>query len=163
MKYTLIILGTILIAALTGCEKERLPRPSQRGRNLVAWRTDGDASIAKGESFIGGNRASYTLGADSVLSISGFGSSDNIVTLRCRFEELNTPLPLFVYQATLSSNCDDVPMGHCVYQTTPDYSGTVTVTYYDGNIIAGIFRTDVMNEAGEVKHITDGRFDIKSE
>jgi hypothetical protein len=47
-------------------------------------------------------------------------------------------------------------------QFSPDntHTGTVTVSYNDGNIIAGTFAFDAVNRKGKVVHVTEGRFDI---
>lgn len=162
MRYAPAILSIVSIVVLLGCEKERLPKPSQRGRNIVAWRTDGEAYIAKGKALIAGKRASYTL-EGNMLRIWGSASSGNSISLRCRFEGLNTPLLLAVNQPILAYGCDNPLPADCSYETKSGEDGSVTVTHYDGDIIAGTFQAIVRNEAGDVLHITDGRFDIRSD
>ena len=48
------------------------------------------------------------------------------------------------------------------FGTTGNYGGTITYTYYDGNILAGTFAFDAVSANDSVIHITEGRFDIQN-
>ncbi|MBC7553599.1 MAG: hypothetical protein H7257_06430 [Taibaiella sp.] len=48
------------------------------------------------------------------------------------------------------------------FTTNSIYGGSITYTYYDGNILAGTFAFDAVSANGSVVHITEGRFDIQN-
>ncbi|MEO6832839.1 MAG: DUF6252 family protein [Chitinophagaceae bacterium] len=51
--------------------------------------------------------------------------------------------------------------GNNEFVTNVSNTGEITISYYDGSVIAGTFNFDAANDSGVVVHITDGRFDIR--
>ena len=57
------------------------------------------------------------------------------------------------------SNSSTIQTGDNQYKNDDSLTGNITVTYWDGHIMAGTFEMDLVNESGVVVRITKGRFD----
>ena len=166
-----MILGfAVVLLIFTSCIKStnKLPDSTHEGKNIIAWKLDGKVHISEGGEYFAGNHSYYSLYRDSTLEIHGEAKESNLeITLKCLYLGLNIPLKLgdkSLYfggiRELLISAGNTFPTGANDYLTNDTHTGTLTITYYDSTIIAGTFQMDVVNDAGVVRHITEGRFDI---
>ena len=169
-KIFVLAVGALSFLLLTSFIKQRfekeLPPLTHTGENMMACKINGKVIIA------GQNLTN----AAGVVNFSSSPDKD-LLYISC---EITSPH----YEIELSIDYDDTLGVYpiiCSYpyfgyfwdythsispndsnQFQPDIShpGSVTVTYNDGNIIAGTFAMEAVNRQGKVVHLTDGRFDI---
>ena len=176
MKYFTSIFFLCIIITLFNCKKTEnhppeLPPATHVGADFLACKINGKIFISKGA---GGKfnqmgpGVVYIVAGDSTIYIDA-------TTLNPHFEvTINS-----VYKFDLSTyqfgenhfksggEYDDdtngtIPTGINQFNTDKAHSGSVTITYYDGNILAGTFAFDAVNGNDSVVHITEGRFDIQN-
>jgi hypothetical protein len=172
----LTLLAIILVSGLcTSFQDEvvvkKLPEPTHTGENIFACNVNGELMVAKENSsdVIGdfGIKFSYSK-ANNLMYIQGsctspqydvelcFGYSDTLGTY-----PLNMSYPFYTFFWDLTSS--SAPNAINQFQPDVTHTGAITITYYDGTIIAGTFSFDGVNRKGDVVHVTDGRFDIKKQ
>jgi hypothetical protein len=167
----IIILFTIIIMAtqMSSCKKnplKTLPAATQTGANTFGCLIDGEAYKVEGkyvDNFVSCTTGIYfgkPTNASFFLNTKGCkipSFSINIFKFPISEGEYKFAKPI-----TGNDNYADIETaGSADYLRTPDSnSGSVIITKYDGNIIAGTFSFKATNANGVVKHITDGRFDI---
>ena len=166
----------LLIASIffTSCKKEdkgpQLPEHTHEGKNIIAWKMDGKVFISEGASLFSNNRSRYNISYDTVLYIGAkIEDTKERIYMVCVFKGLNAMMRLsgnYPYRGILSDYSNSaggtIPTDSNQYQTDDINVGSVIVTYFDSTIIAGTFQMNVVNDDGQVRHITEGRFDISS-
>ena len=153
--------------------KEKTPDPelpplAHEGKNIMGckingkvWQTSGSSTFNSPDGVFSGFFA-----FDSTLNISGNAKEKTgyNIELNPKYNgkigtyNLRNKYP---YKAHLTDyNVQQVVMAGIEYYTDSLHTGSVKVTYYNGKIVAGTFEFDAVNDAGEVVHVTEGRFDI---
>jgi hypothetical protein len=166
MSWTSKYAGMALVAgfSITACTKQSqpaLPPPSHTGKDIVACYVGPYTFSTQGLLQFGGffnNGIIYYLDADSTLGIKAIDWDDHSIIIGGKFNGVGTyavdsgyPTPngkMFAYYDT----------GLNSYHA---YQGAITVSYYDGNIIAGTFFFSA-SEGAKVVRATNGEFDIAS-
>ena len=176
MKYSTSIFFSCIIITLCNCKKTgnpplQLPPATHIGADILACKINGKIFISKGAGGKFGQMGPgvvYEVFNDSTVYIDA-------TTLNPHYEiAINS-----IYKFNLGSYqfgdnhfnsggeyYDDtngtIPTGINQFNTDMAHSGSVTITYYDGNILAGTFAFDAVNGNDSVVHITEGRFDIQN-
>jgi hypothetical protein len=163
MKYVLVLLLSLLIVA--GCNKSEevsLPEATHSGANTFSCMVDGKPYINSRKA----TRA-YPGGIDCALSLSNsvlYLSSGHFFSIKV---PCNAPTGLFEMAGQYPYrgyywNYDNgtAITGANEFRTDSVHKGSLTLTHYDGKTVAGTFCFDCANDAGQVIHITEGRFDI---
>ena len=151
---------------LCSCKKQpvALPEATHTGQNTVACYTNGTPFIVFGHAPTGmgffNDGVGYYLDTDSMLTIKALSWSDQSIQLYVKYSGLGT------YSIT-PNNSTQPTYNNAYYNDTGvvSYSGTngsVTIDYYDGNILAGKFAFDSRNASGNIVYVTNGEFDIGS-
>ena len=134
-----------------------LPGATHTGQNVVACYVNGNAFIASGHMPTGMgffNWGDDYFIYDSLLAIEGSNWNNESIHLSIKFTGLGT--------YNLTQNNSQPPFAY--YQDTgsafSSINGSVTISYYDGNILAGKFAFDGKSASGSIVHVTNGEFDI---
>jgi hypothetical protein len=163
------LLSLLLTASFQEEKKvKQLPPITHTGENIFACKVDGQLMIASENSsqVIGefGIKFSHAK-ANGLMYIQGSCTSPQY-DIELSFQYADTigtyPLvvnyPFYTYFWDYSNSA--TPNASNQYAPDATHTGSINVTYYDGNIIAGTFSFDAVNRKGQVVHITEGRFDI---
>ena len=171
LKYISFILG-ILLAGCEGCnddplplsELEKLPPPTQDGKNTFGCLVDGKAWVT--ETSVD----AFAFYQEGVLSITA-GNNQNTESIYIYMYDANLieqeyHLPKenanhFTSVAGLEQ--DKAP--ECIFETTSDYHGKVEITHLDKRagkwIISGTFEFEAYSsDCQKAIKVTDGRFDL---
>ena len=167
-----ILLSITILFCLTACKKKDeeslLPEASHSGANTLGFLLNGQAESTSGKPdnvFNWGTK--YYNWYDTTLEIGGVPRNWPRFNLSIRFPWNRTT---GVYPLTFKYPCratymnypdgSTIPTGTNQYTNDDQHTGQVTITYWDGYILAGTFEMNLVNDSGEVVHITSGRFDI---
>ena len=174
MKTKKLYLPMCAIVALLFCsfikiKSDRdLPPLTHTGENMMACRVNGQVIIASENTSDMSNPSTvkYSSSPDNDLVYIGgvFVSPRYDIEISFRYADTLGVYPIldkypyfgyfWDYTKAISPNDSNQ------FQPDRTHKGTITVSYNDGNIIAGTFAFDAVNRKGKVVHITDGRFDI---
>lgn len=169
----LVLCFSVVLLGFASCKKDKgpqLPPIGNEGKNIISWIMDGKFYESKGSEFFAGNNSVYSLRYDTSLAIRARAKNPVQVRLTIKgiFKGLNVPIILGKeYNCNGSIEYDGSVWvaapgyeGEKIYETDEKHTGTVIVTYYDENIIGGTFKMNLVNDYGNVRHITEGQFDI---
>jgi hypothetical protein len=154
---------------LLGCNKEALPPLTYEGKNVFACRINGKTFVTQGKSGgilnFGGIRCIFNRSDSGVILSAQLQKPRHDFSFRFKYMGTTFPSTItddYPYRAYYYdySGGSALPGSGTTYQTDSTHSGTLTITYYDGKVLAGIFEIDMVNGNGELVHITDGRFDV---
>ncbi|MBC7554119.1 MAG: hypothetical protein H7257_09075 [Taibaiella sp.] len=154
----------LFISFMVSCNKPvvaplQLPPETHTGADILAFKANGKIYISKGA---GGKLSQFNAGvsygvydSNAIIIASSRDASPFYMDISSKFSHsLGTfkiePTP-FSQGATFDT-----------FKTNNIYSGSITYTYYDGNILAGTFAFDAVSANDSVVHITEGRFDIQN-
>jgi hypothetical protein len=168
-------LGLFLFAACNK-EVEELPPATQTGAHTFGAKVDGELWVPKGFGGFPANdilEAKFT-GANSIMiRAKNFAKSPKETEFEIHLINVTGPgtytLNVDVVRPTVSASYayfverELTPKNE--WQTTPSYTGTVTITRLDlvNEIISGTFQFNAINlyNSPEPLSVTEGRFDIK--
>jgi hypothetical protein len=171
------ILSSLLFASLfvAGCKKDNatstiiLPPPSHNGSDVIAFMANKKVIILSGPLTYISPGVSYRLYGDSTVYISASSTANPnySISIRCNINYGNIlgTYPIVSSPYPLSAEFDDfssgtVATGSNQFKVDSTHTGNITITYYDGTILAGTFSFDAVNADDSVIHITNGEFDI---
>ena len=167
----------ILVLLFAGCKKEdktpinpidQLPPATQTGANTLGCLIDGKPFTAYGKpSFLNEQGVSFQPFINTAWYISGKVGHQHLI-MNINYDSSISLPAIFKMSDNYPAGAEFLnPLdentaitGSNDFKTDSVHKGTLTVQYYDGTMIAGIFSFDCANDAGELIHITDGRFDI---
>lgn len=172
---SLTLLSFLFLLCFTACKKKdaaaQLPDATHKGANTLGFLVNGEVRATSGKSDnVISTGTEYFNWYDTTIEISGVSSSTSFsqrfnLSFRLRWNR-----DLGLYPLTYDYPCravymnfpdgSTIPTGTNQYKNDDLHTGQVSITYWDGNIIAGTFNMDLVNDSGDVVHITDGRFDI---
>ena len=147
----------------------QLPPATRTGANMLACKINGKiftAYGAGGKMSQSGYGVLFAIYQDSTTFISATSQYPTMhIIIGTKYNFI-----LGTYQITQTpfingGEFDDytngtLPLGTNQFNTNSTYGGSVTYTYFDGNILAGTFAFDAVNINDSVIHVTEGRFDI---
>ena len=152
-----------LLLLLCSCGKTThvllLPAATHTGVNILACKVNGKVYVVSGGKSRGISftnlGVAYTAYGDSNMYISSLAEDPSFSLQmggKFNFATGTYPIATTPYlQGALYNQ----------YMTDSAHGGSITYTYYDGNILAGTFAFDVAAGNDSVIHITEGRFDLK--
>ena len=152
-------------------KKKELPELTHSGENVFACKVDGQLMMAveNNSEVIGdfGIKFSHSK-SNKLMYISGSCTSPQYeIELSFPFNDtlgtypLTTDYPYYTIFWDLSNSA--TPNATNQFQPDSTHTGSVNITYYDGNIIAGTFNYDAVNRNGKPVHVAFGRFDIATQ
>ena len=158
------VVGVLLVVFSFGaCTKQSqpaLPPPSHTGKNIFACSVNGGTFSTEGLVQFGGffnNGIMCYVDADSNLDIKAIAWDERSMSIGGKFHGVGSypvdssyPTPAGAFSAYYSDT------GLSSYRA---FQGTVNITYYDGNIVAGTFFFSAC-KTGNVVHATNGEFDV---
>ncbi len=157
------------------CQKEKLPKPTQEGKNTFGCKINGKNWVPSG----GG-------GFSGIKPVDG-GFFENINTIYIRAYSKDESVQLYlrdvfnIGEYSLSSNTIPMPdnldpksyglysvrkdNATSTYITNTMHAGKVIISNRDtvNKIISGTFEFTAVNSNGKTVKITDGRFDVKKQ
>ncbi|MEO6832965.1 MAG: DUF6252 family protein [Chitinophagaceae bacterium] len=169
MRNSFIVL---LFLIIYGCKKNdeiQLPYTTHTGANTFGCKINGETFVTSGDPSASWSNSGvkYSFYADSSIAIDAKQESPKkYIYFRFKFNSapgiyhLNDDYQYIGTFTDLSDGSTAVNGGN-EYNSSSKHTGTITVTNYDGHIIAGTFSFDAVNDSGQLVHITEGRFDIK--
>ena len=169
--FTLFLLSGVLFA----CDKERLPEPSQEGKNIFACKVNGKVWIPDGSSSLGGTTKpinggvyhnNFTGGRNFLLT-AYMGNGETVEFFLESFEVGTHNLDVQTFRSGPSPSPENYGVYYKenkTFMTSPDHTGFVKITRSDtvSLIYSGTFEFNVATSTGETVKITHGRFDIKT-
>ena len=177
-----LLLIVLTISTAPSCKKtnteDQLPPETHVGAFTFGCKVNGKIYTAsgKGGGLLGFDHVYFRLGStDSSVNIGAGSVSDEKNKFSISFTikysgNLGTYLmKTYPYEGIfIDQSNGSVPGGVDTFTTTDNYTGGVTLKYFDGSynpyysgtILAGTFQMDAINGDGKVIHITEGRFDI---
>ena len=173
MKYHIIIYCLMLVMLMSDCTKKpstnsnsSLPPATHIGANVVACYVNGKvfkASMYSSNLFVRG--VDYSMGDSFVVIFATVLDPHYNIEMGSKYQTILGTYAIEQTPIMHGAEYDDftnstLPTGNNTFLTDSTHTGTITYTYYDGNILAGTFQFDAVNGAGQIAHITDGRFDI---
>jgi hypothetical protein len=155
------------------CNKDRLPRPSQEGKNIFACKVNGKVWIPKGSSSLGGTikpinggvyHNNFTGGSNFLLT-AYMGNAETVEFFLKSFEVGIHELNVQTFRSGPSPNPENYGVyhkGNKTFMTSPYHAGFVEITRSDtvSFIYSGTFGFNAASSTGETVKITHGRFDI---
>jgi hypothetical protein len=172
MKIFIVPAGLTLLlffASFIRIKSDRdLPPLTHTGENIMACKINGQVIIAAENSSDISNPAAvkFSSAPDNELVYIGgvFVSPRYDIEISFRYGDSLGVYPIidkypyfgyfWDYTKAISPNDSNQ------FQPDKTHTGSINITYNDGNIIAGTFAFDAVNRKGKVVHVTDGRFDI---
>ncbi len=169
-KPIFIALAICMIYISLSCQKEKLPKLTQEGKNTFGCKIDGKNWVPNG----GGGFS----GIDPVNG--GFFRDINTIYIRAYDKEESVQLYLLnVFSAgeyplnfnTLPKPDNLDPESYGLYEnatsryiTTSEHTGKVTISNRDtvNKIISGTFEFTAVNSNGKTVKVTKGRFDVRN-
>ncbi|WP_439581702.1 DUF6252 family protein [Dyadobacter bucti] len=163
----------ITASVLCGCQKEKLPLPTQEGKNIFACKVNNEIWIPKGSSSLGGTTKpifgglyenSFTREVNFGLT-ANLGNGDEVEIFLNSFD----PGTHNLEKSTVRSGPSPDPINYGFYHangknyiTSEKATGFVKISKADtiNHIISGTFEFYAANATGDIVKITDGRFDI---
>ncbi|MEX0966262.1 MAG: hypothetical protein WD077_03425 [Bacteroidia bacterium] len=170
---TLMIITAALLLAGSGCKKQepelKLPPLTHEGKNILACKINGEIFIAEGEPGGGWSQDGviYRFTKDSAIYLSGQEEEKPLkayLSLSFIYSKAANVFKLLQYEkrhGTVILPVDEYVLAESEFNTNEEHTGTVTVTYFQADIIAGTFEFEAVDSRGELVHVTDGRFDLK--
>lgn len=176
LLYAACLLSTIILNALS-CRKnveEQLPPETHEGNYTIGFKVDGKVYTASGKGgLLASEHVIYSFStSDSSINIFA-GDTKSKFSIELIIKYLGNPgiylMKTYPYQGTFYDDSNGtIPGTSNTFTTTDNYTGKVTVKYFNGSyapynkgtILSGTFEMDAVNGNGKVIHITEGRFDI---
>ncbi|WP_276133391.1 DUF6252 family protein [Polluticoccus soli] len=169
MKYLLVMMISCL--AITGCKKdsEKMPKPTQSGKNILACEVNGKVHIYEGKrSYLNSNgvdAARIITGNDVFIEIHGDNADyDDDIEMRVVVyqPELNKE---YIFSKVDSKDWAEYYVGQNsdIRYKTQNSSGFIKFSRFDPSSVAGTFMFTGYNQQGEKVEITEGFFDIVPE
>jgi len=175
MKYSIIIVIAIsLMIVSSSCKKDRLPEPTQTGRNTFGCLINGVLFKPKGSVLKGsmpdaqyGYRpfeAGFTLEIDVENKVD-----DHLKTMHLYYTsevELKSGMTIPINSRTMEAgfaSYTDYADHRWVYNTTEQAKGELKILHFDkvNRIVSGTFWFDAVNKELSKVEVREGRFDIK--
>lgn len=168
-KQAFIALLTCITLISLSCQKEKLPKLTQEGKNTFGCKINGKNWVPKGGGGFSGipptgggfyyNKNTIYIRAYNDNESIQFYLKDVFNAGVYLFNTTTLPMPDNLYPESygLYSNANGT------YVTTYAYTGKVTISNRDtiNSIVSGRFEFTAVNSSGKTVKITDGRFDIK--
>ena len=160
---------------VSGCNKDNnsgtivLPPPSHNGSDVIAFIANKQVIIFQGPLTFLTPGVAYRLYGDStvLISASSFATPNYSISIRCNINanDMLGTYPIVSYPYPLHAEFDDFSNGTLAtgsnqFKVDSTHTGSITITYYDGTILAGTFSFDAVNANDSVIHIINGEFDI---
>ena len=154
----------LFISFMVSCKKPvnaplQLPPETHTGADIVAFKVNGKIYICDNP---GGKLSQFTPGVnygvyDTNAVVSATSPEQPYFNIRMggRFTRSLGTFPITRTPFSKGAVFD-------TFTTNSIYGGSITYTYYDGNILAGTFAFDAVSTNDSVVHITEGRFDIQN-
>ena len=173
-----IVLLLVIVVGLSSCQKEKLPKPSQSGKNTFGCKINGKNWVPHGTGGFGrigpvsggffysaNNRPDVWIRAyDDRTSIHIF--LNNVTTTGEYLLNQNTqPLPPMTHPANYGAyfiNGKTIDDPDYAYMTSSKYTGKVIITRADTAnwIVSGTFEFSAYDaDSKQTIHVTKGRFD----
>jgi hypothetical protein len=175
MKLFIYITAIVVFFAVNACQKEKLPRSTQEGKNTFGCKVNGKNWVPKGGGPFSGINPTYGgfwYGFNQIY-VEAYDKDETIqIYLRNMFStgeyslNFNTiPQPDNLYPDNYALYSKGKGPSANTYITTSEHTGKVFITKRDtvNSIISGSFHFNAVNKrTGEVIKVTEGRFDIKT-
>ena len=169
MKNLLLIFIVFFLIQFTGCKKaDILPPLTTHGANTFGCKVNGKDFTVSGNQRTNLNSNGVTFIPKSVFGMVYIDASGDqiLYNIEIKFHFFDTlgTYPIqgtYPFEAYFWDNTNGtIPTGSNQYKTDSTHDGSIKIVYYDGSVISGTFAFDAVNAAGNIVHITDGRFDI---
>lgn len=169
MKNSTIVLITTSLLLLASCSKNKLPRPTESGKNTFGCKIDGKVFLPSEDepTFSGPSRpliVSNSFINGFIIRARKLGSStvahENVLIGLPYLKNTGT---YFLTTYGYGEYKIDYAGGP-TYRTNNTYTGEVNITRCDtvNQIYSGTFSFKAVDEnTGKVVNVTDGRFDVK--
>lgn len=169
-----LLFSALLMLLACGCG-DKLPKPTQTGKNTFGckingerWVPDGSGGfqpvkpITGGFNLLAGNPPIRRIWIQT-LSEDGQSIDLQLNTTQVGVYLLNENTQIRPY-ALFSKNYGMYRKDNSIYTTSSKYTGKITITKSDTitGLLSGTFEFTVGNSTGKTYEITDGRFDMVS-
>lgn len=166
----LLCLSTFLVILLAGCKKTdnegKMPKPSQSGANIIAFKANGQVRVFKGKgAFLNDVGVGYqrlTGGKDARILINASSSYDYL-EFDIHADSFNIELnKTYIIKSETSRDYARYKLNSVDYVSMLN-SGTVNFTHCDAAFASGTFSFILTSNKGEKVEITEGFFDITND
>lgn len=163
-KQIFVVLALCIMCISFSCQKEKLPKATEKGANTFGCKIDGKVFVPKDALALPGLTASYNESSRTLEIYCTEPNTGSKRSVSIIIQDLQTGNNVLDYNNRANVYLFERNQPDQYYETNATTGGVLTITRLDtvANIISGTFsfQAALRPDNSKILNVTDGRFDI---